>query len=358
MAGRSGFPELMTFVDKPLSLAIIGAGRMGTLYGQIANELTETRLVAVCGDTAQQTQAAADKLNVPGYLSGAWKEMLERHPDIEAVVVATPEWIHRDPVIDSLTSGRHVLVEKPLAVSPVDAWDMADTARSTGKLLTVCHSQRFNPRFALLREAVVNGEIGNVMHVYARRHSPQKAVDRVLGHFPLPFWLAPHDIDMMLWTVGSPVVSVNAWSRGGGADRTDFIGATLRFANGVVGVLEASWCTPATGGRPLNELFTVRGDAGSVEVIGHEQGLAIYGGDGTVRYPDTYHAPIIHGQTDGYYRSLVRHFAGAVRGLWPASITAEEAAAVIEVAAAIQMSIETGHEAPVAGRPGGVTVHA
>jgi UDP-N-acetylglucosamine 3-dehydrogenase len=347
----------MSSVANPLPLAIIGAGRMGTLYGQIANELVQAQLVALCGETAESTRAAAEKLNVPGYASGRWQEMLERHPEIEAVVVATPEWIHREPVIDALNSGRHVLVEKPLAVSPTDAWHMADTARSSGKVLTVCHSQRFNPRFALMREAVVSGDIGKVMHVYARRHSLQPAVNRVLGHFPLPYWLAPHDIDMMLWTVGAPVKAVNAWSGDGGASRTDFIGASLRFANGVVGVLEASWCTPGSGGRPLNELFTVRGDAGSVEVIGHEQGLAIYRGDGTVRFPDTYHSPVINGQTDGYYRSLLRHFIGAVRGLWPVCITAEEAAAVIDVACAIQVSIESGREAPVAGRTDPVVSH-
>lgn len=331
---------------QPVPLAIIGAGRMGSFYGQIANEMSTARLVAVCSDTEEATRAASTKLNVPGYGSGRYDQMLEQHPEIEAVVIATPEWVHRKPVLDALNTGKHVLVEKPLAASPEDAWAIADAGRHSGKALMVCHSQRFNPRFALMREAVVNGDIGNVMQIYARRHSLQPAVDRVLGRFPLPYWLAPHDIDMMLWTVRSPVISVNAWSRCGGSSRTDFLGASLRFENGVVGVIETSWCTPGGGGR-LNELFTVRGDAGSVEVTGNEQGLAIYAADNSVRYPDTYHAPVIQGQTEGYYRSLLRHFIGAVRGLWPVAITADEAASVIDVAAAIQQSVETGRDSQV-----------
>jgi predicted dehydrogenase len=99
--------------------------------------------------------------------------------------------------------------------------------------------------------------------MYARRHSLQAAVDRVLGRFPFAYWLVPHDIDMMIWTARSPVLSVRAGSPDGATTRSSFISATLRFANGAEGVLETSWCVPSTGGRPSNELFTVRGDQGN-----------------------------------------------------------------------------------------------
>lgn len=328
---------------KPVALAIIGAGRMGVLYGQIANDLALTQLVALTSEQPETTAAAAKLLEVPGYDGGRYAEMLESHPEIEAVVIATPEWVHLDPVLTSLRAGKHVLVEKPLAVAPEDAWAMVEAGTQTDKVLMVCHSQRFNPRFALMREAVTGGEIGKVQHLFARRNSLRPAVNRVKGHFPLPYWLAPHDIDMMLWTVGSPAVSVRAETGAGG----DFILATIRFACGAVGVLETSWCSPGFAGRPLNEIFTVRGDAGMVEVLGKEQGLAIYTGTNSVRYPDTYHAPVIHGQTEGCYRSLIRHFAGAVRNLWPPVIAAREAAAVIEIAHAFQQSLESGSDVKV-----------
>jgi predicted dehydrogenase len=184
-----------------------------------------------------------------------------------------------------------------------------------------------------------------VQHLYARRNSLQPAVNRVRGHFPLPYWLAPHDLDMMLWTIGSAAVSVQAVS----PDK-DFIIATIQFACGAVGVLETSWCTPGFAGKPLNELFTVRGDAGMVEVIGHEQGLAIYTGNNSVKYPDTYHAPVVQGHTEGPYRALLRHFAGAVRGLWAPAIPARDAARVIDLAYAIQQSLEAGAEVKVINR--------
>jgi predicted dehydrogenase len=334
----------------PVRLAIIGAGRMGTLYGQIANQMASTRLVALASHRSESTSAAASLLGVPGYDACRYGEMLERHPEIEAVVVATPEWVHVDPVLASLGAGKDVLVEKPLAVSPADAWELAAAAERSRHILMVCHSLRFNPRFALMQRAVAQGEIGNVVHLYARRNSLQPAVDRVLGNLPLPYWLAPHDIDMMLWTVRSPAVSVRAWSRSGAAARSDFILAVVSFENGAVGVLESSWCTPGSAGRPLNELFTVRGDAGMIEVVGREQGLAVYGADNRVSYPDTGCAPLLHGQTEGQDRALLRHFAGAVRGLWPPLIRAADAAAVIDVAYAVQRSLETGKDVAVTRR--------
>ena len=91
---------------KPVALAIIGAGRMGTLYGQIANELAFTRLVALTSDDPESTRQASQLLDVPGYDSCAYREMLDRHPEIEAVVVSTPEWAHVDPVLVALRAGK------------------------------------------------------------------------------------------------------------------------------------------------------------------------------------------------------------------------------------------------------------
>lgn len=340
----------MNETPRPVYIGIIGCGRMGFLYGQISNELALTRLAAICSKDPESTGQAGKELGVPAYDGGRYREMLERHPEIEAVVVATPEWVHLDPVLASLDTGKHVLLEKPMTVSPEDAWQLVARAEALGLTLMVCHSNRFNPRFALMQQAVASREIGRVIHMYARRNSLAPAVQRVLGRFPLAYWLAPHDIDMMLWTAQSPVISVSAVSRAGGNGESDFIIATFRFASGAVGILETSWCTPGYSGRPQNEVFTVRGDAGMIEVMGNEQGLAVYRADNTARYPDTIHLPVIHGQTEGPYRSLLRHFAGAVRGLWPPLMTGRDGATVIDVASALARSLESGGETAVEGR--------
>ncbi|MEM7134019.1 MAG: Gfo/Idh/MocA family oxidoreductase [Chloroflexota bacterium] len=328
----------------PLKLAIVGPGRMGAIYARLANELATAQLVAICGRSNTSTHALANEYSVPGYVDGAHQQMLAAHPEIEAVIVSASEWAHTEPVLAAIDAGKHVLVEKPMAIAEAGAAEMVDRAEKAGVTLLVGHSLRFDLRFAAMRQAVHEGKIGEVLHVYARRNPPQVVAERVLGRFPLVYWLMPHDIDMMLWTVDSPVIKVMAHSRAGGRERTDFIIAVLTFASGAVGVVESSWGTPAHGGRPQTELFTIRGTAGAAEVTGHENGVGVYVAGSDADYPDTGYAPLIHGEQDGIFRRVFRHFVGVVQGQWEPVVTGPDGLAAIRVAAAIERSLNDGQE--------------
>jgi len=331
----------------PVALAIVGPGRMGQLYARIADEAATMRLIALCGRSAESTQAAADAYHVPGYANGNFQAMLAAHPEIEAVIVSASEWAHIEPVLASLDAGKHVLVEKPMAISAADASRMVEHAAKAGVHLMVCHSLRFDLRFAALRQAVADGAVGEVLHLYARRNAPQIAVERVVGRFPLAFWLAPHDIDMMLWTVGSPVHKVMAYSKAGGKERQDFIIAVFTFANGAIGVLESSWGTPAVNGQPLSEQFTVRGTAGIAELLSNQTGVGVYRAGTAPEYPDIGYTPVIHDQQEGMFRRLLQHFVGVVRNQHPPLVTGADGLAAIRVAAAIDRSLREGREVDV-----------
>jgi predicted dehydrogenase len=281
---------------------------------------------------------------VPGYAGGDIQALLSTHPNVEAVIIAASEWEHSAPVLAALDARKHVLVEKPMAVSHTDAAEMLRRAALAGVKLMVCHSLRFDPRFVAMRQAVAEGAIGEVLHLYARRNPPQAAVERVLGRFPLAYWLMPHDIDMMLWTTGSPVTKVMAYSRAGGKERTDFIIAVLTFANGAIGVVESSWGTPGHGGRPQTEWFTVRGTGGAAEVLGHENGVAVYRAGKEAEYPDTGYTPVIHDQLDGIFRRLLMHFGAVVREQSPPIINGYDGFAAVQVAWAIERSLAEGRE--------------
>lgn len=337
----------MTIATQPLPCAIIGPGRMGQLYARILQESATARLVAICGRSSTTTQAVADTYQVPGYAQSDYAAMLAAHPEIQAVIVAASEWAHLEPVLLALGAGKHVLVEKPMAIAADDAATMVEHANRAGVHLMVCHSLRFDPRFVAMRQAVSSGAIGDVLHLYARRNAPQIAVERVLGRFPLAYWLAPHDIDMMLWTTGSPVRKVMAYSRAGGKVREDFIIAVLTFANGAIGVLESSWGTPGVGGQPITEQFTVRGTAGMAELLSNQTGVAIYAAGAAPAYPDLGYTPVIHDQQDGMFRRLLQHFVGVVRGQWPPVVTGADGLAAIRVAAAIDQSLQAGREVTI-----------
>ena len=235
---------------------------MGRVYVRLASELSETNLVAVSGRSEGATYEVAGQYGVPAYPNVGHEAMLASHPEIEAVVVAASEWMHTAPVLAALEAGKHVLVEKPMAVSAADAQSFVETAERVGVQLMVCHSLRFDHPYAAMRAAVAAGEIGEVMHLYSRRNTIQLAAERVLGKFSLAYWLTPHDIDMMLWTVGRPITSVKAYSREKAKGKQDFIIGVFTFDNGVVGVLETSWSTPAFSGRSQAEHFSIHGTEG------------------------------------------------------------------------------------------------
>ncbi len=331
---------------QPVDIAVIGPGRMGSLYARIVDELAITRLVAVCGHGEVTAPAVGKSLGVPAYTGARYREMLADHPHIEAVIVATSEWAHLHPFLASIKAGKHILIEKPMATSPDDAAQMLQRAEEAGLKHMVCHNLRFDPPYAAMRQAVADGKIGDIFHMYSRRNSRPEAVDRVLGRFPLACWLLPHDIDMMLWTAGSPVVEARAYSHAGGKTRQDYILAVLTFASGAIGILENTWGAPAQGGRAQTPLFTAQGTAGAAEVLAYENGLALYG-ENTVEYPDTTTAPVVHGQTERTYRSLVRHFAGVVRDLWAPVLTARDGLAAIQVASAIDRALKEGRDIPL-----------
>ena len=327
----------------PLKLAVVGVGRMGQLYARIASELPVTELVAVCGQRPEPVAALAQQLGVPAYSGGAYRQMLDAHPEIDAVVVATPEWLHLDPALAVLEAGKHLLLEKPIATDLDEAHRIVAAAESAGTTLMVCHQLRFDPRYAHAKEALDRGDIGELRHAYARRHNTAAGAARVQGHIPLTCWISPHDLDLLLWLTGSPVTGVTAFTRGRQNEPDGYFQTTLRFASGVTAVFEQSWTAPRLGGRPHQTLLDLRGTLGAIEVSPSEQGLAIFTAGAPV-YPVLFDSPVVHGRVFGVFPALVSHFVDCVLRPRPPLTGGREALAAVRVADAIGRALAAGRE--------------
>ena len=316
---------------------------MGQLYARIAAELPETQLVAVCGQRSEPVDALAHRLGVPGYARGAYQHMLAEHSEIDAVIVATPEWLHLEPALAALEAGKHLLLEKPLATSVPDAERILAAAEATRLTLMVCHQLRFDPRYALAKDALDRGAIGELRHVYARRHTTSVAAERVRGRIPLTCWISPHELDLLLWLTGSPVTAVTAHPRGDHTEPEGYFHATLRFAGGITAVFEQSWSTPPLAGRARQALLDLRGTLGAIEVTPNEQGLAILTAGAPV-YPPLLESPIVHGRVFGVFPALVAHFADCIISRRPPLVGGRDGLAAVLVAEAIGRALETGRE--------------
>jgi len=148
----------------PIRLALVGTGGRGQIYVDVVKRMPAGRVVwaAMCDRNEGVLNEFCDRngLTAPRILS---VEELVRRNDIDAVLICTPDSIHREPAVACFEAGFHCLVEKPLATTPEDARAICRAARRSGKLLHLGFVFRYDPCILKLRELVAGGAIGRVI---------------------------------------------------------------------------------------------------------------------------------------------------------------------------------------------------
>jgi predicted dehydrogenase len=161
-------------------------------------------------------------------------------PTIDAVIVATPPATHHPIVKAAIVAGKHVLVEKPLARTAVEASDLVDAAYTRGVVLMPGHTFLYSPSVNKVRELIRNDVLGEMYFVTSSRMNLGKyQPDGVICD------LAPHDISILLHWLDEPIVQVAASARSifqAGVPETAFL--TLTFEGGTAANIEISWLAP------------------------------------------------------------------------------------------------------------------
>jgi predicted dehydrogenase len=265
--------------DAPMRAGVVGLGMMGRNHVRVWDEaIPGVELVAVADpDVGAVTRATAGR-RARGYEDP--RAMLEAEK-LDLVSIVAPTSLHLPVTLDALRSGAHVLVEKPIAATRDEAVAMMDAASEAGRMLTVGHIERFNPAIRELRRRLADGELGRVFQIHATRLGPFPARIRDVG---VVVDLAPHDIDVMRYLVDSEPIRLFAETeRRIHTDHEDLFVGTIKFANGVVGVLDINWLTP-TKRRSL----TVTGERGMYVADYIAQDLVFYANQDA---PDTWINP-------------------------------------------------------------------
>ena len=267
-------------------------------------------------------------------------EALEREA-IDLAIVAVPLGAAVEVVTALLERGVPVLAEKPLATRAADAQELADVAARSGALLSVGYIERFNPAVQALKHELEKGDAGPVYHVHARRLSafPYRA-----GMAGVTIDVATHDLDVLGFVTGSSPIRVYAETavRQGG-EGEDLLCASLRFENGVTGLVESNWLTPMKVRR-----LTVTAEGGMYVVDyvtqdlwlhEHPRGEAEWDALGVVRGANE--GRTIRFGLDRREPLVIEHerFIDAVATNGPAPVTPEEAVGVLRAAEAI---VESG----------------
>lgn len=174
------------------NIAVIGCGHWGR--NLVRNFAELGALAAVCDPNKKLAQSYADQYNV---VNSSFEVILE-NPVIEGIVLAVPAPLHASMATRAIIAGKHVYVEKPLAMNRIEAEGMISSSKDINVQLMVGHLLQYHPVFMALRELVESGELGSLSYIYSNRLS----FGKVRSEEDVIWSFAPHDISMILSLTG------------------------------------------------------------------------------------------------------------------------------------------------------------
>ena len=233
-----------------MGVALVGFGYWGANLARNILAATGTELAAVVDPDADR-RAAASALR-DGVATYATLEDALAEASVEAVAIATPAHTHAALALTAMESGRHVLVEKPLATTTEDAERLVATGKRSGVTCMVGHTFLYAAPVRLLREYVQGGDLGTVEYIYSQRLN----LGRVRSDCNALWNFGPHDVSILLYLLDEKPSEVSATGLSYlQPDIDDVCFATLRFPSGIGANLHLSWLDPRK-----TRLLTVVGD--------------------------------------------------------------------------------------------------
>ena len=263
-----------------LGVAVLGTGRLGGRYIDIVKEADGVDMKAVA--EPREEQVAPLKMSHPDVdFVADYRELLDRD-DIHMVIGTLPHWLHKQAAVDAANRGKHIYLEKPMAVFLDECDEMLDAARQNNVKLMTAHTQRYFPTVRKMKEIAESKRLGELIMAYEIWHKP-------LNPYARPPWMldrnlgggmgqmdGTHLIDRLLWIFGNDVASVS--------------GITSNFCFPDVAADDTGMCL----------IRWESGKAAAISRIGWETGVTEYGGDyfftsGQARYRNAYGPGDDHG---------------------------------------------------------------
>lgn len=343
----------MNKTKENLRFALVGCGRIAKRHSELLgyDQVSGAKLVAVCDVDESKSSLMGRKMNVPSYVD---MHAMMQSEKIDVIVVLTESGNHAKNVVDLSRYGKHIVVEKPMALTLDDADAMIRACDEVGVKLFVVKQNRFNVPVLKLREALEQGRFGKLVlgTVRVRWCRPQEYYDQApwRGTWGMDGGVltnqASHHVDLLEWMLGD-VDSVFAKSTTALAkiESEDTAVVTLKFRNGALGVIEA---TTAARPKDLEGSISLLGEGGTV-VIG---GFAVnrmetwnfvvpFPNDETVMERYSVNPPNVYGfGHQAYYEHVVDCIKNNRRHL----VDGLEGRKSLELINAIYESIETGEE--------------
>ncbi len=343
-----------------LKFALIGCGRIAKRHAELLGlgQIAGARLVAVCDESEDRARAFGERFKVPSYSD---MHAMMRNEDIDVVSILTPSGLHAQHLLAVAPYKKHVVVEKPMALTLDDADAMIQACDENGIRLFVVKQNRFNVPVQKLWEARSAGRFGKLVLGTVRvrwcRTQAYYDQDPWRGTWALDGGVlanqASHHVDLLEWMMGD-VDSVFAKAKTALVDieAEDTAVVILTFSNGALGIIEA---TTAVRPKDLEGSISVLGEKGTVEIGGFAVNqMKVWNfteplpGDAEVMDKFSVNPPNVYGfGHQAYYENVVDCINNDKKHL----VDGLEGRRSLELISAIYESIETGREVRLRFKP-------
>jgi UDP-N-acetyl-2-amino-2-deoxyglucuronate dehydrogenase len=334
-------------------VALVGCGRISANHLEAIARVDGLALTAVCDTVEERARAAGERYGVPWFRSS--DQLLAAAP-CDAVAIATPSGLHPQHGIAAAQAGKHVICEKPMAISLAGADALVKACDDAGVHLFVVKQNRLNPAIQLLKRAVDKNRFGRLYlaNCTVRWTRPQEYYEQAPWRGTWEFDggafmnQASHYVDLIQWLVG-PVESVIAKTAtlARRIETEDTGAAVLKFRSGALGVLEV---TMLTYPKNLEGSITLLGETGTVKIGGtavnrvEEWSFAEHDPDDDLVAGAATSPPNVYGfGHEGYYRNVLAVLRGEARP----DTDGRAGRKSLELILGIYESAKTGREVPL-----------
>jgi predicted dehydrogenase len=232
----------------PIGFGIVGCGMISNFHARAIAEIPGAKLVACHSRRLESAQKLGSEYGAAAY--DDLDAMLE-HPGVDVVTICTPSGAHLEPALKAAKAGKHLIIEKPLEITLKRCDKIIEACSDNNVILSTVFPSRFHQSSLLLKEAVDKGRFGTLTlgDAYVKWFRTQEYYDS--GQWRGTWELdgggalmnqAIHSVDLLTWLMG-PVVEISAQTATLAHDRIeveDVATASLKFANGAIGVIEAT----------------------------------------------------------------------------------------------------------------------
>ena len=330
-----------------MKVGVVGLGFMGSTHLQAYGSVPNAEIAAICSE--DEKKLAGDLSSIQGNLDRPGQTMdfgkaaryrkfddLLADGSVEAVDLCVPSNLHPELTLKALAAGKHVLVEKPMALTGEACDAMIAASKKAGKVLMVAQVLRFWPDYAAAREKVRSGALGAVKAAMFRRKCAAPAWGKWLKERDKSgggvFDLLIHDFDFSLHLLGKPdtitAVGVEELDKG-----IDIVEARLHYGHGAPVVISGGWHHPSA--YPFSMEFSIVCEGGTLDFHSGLRRLTLYGADGKA-------AEVELPEIDGFQAEL-RAFADACEsGHAPENCRPEDSAIATKMTLAMRASRDQG----------------